>query len=85
MVPRTRRELAVGYLGDIAAVALLLWRSGASLSAIANHAPELIRAVNDGHPASDWAFFLASAAIAYTATHLRQAARTRATGRPGPR
>ena len=76
---------AVGYLGDIAAVALLLWRAGASLSAIFNHAPELIRAVGDGHSASDWAFFLASAAIAYGATYARQAARPRGIDRPGPR
>jgi hypothetical protein len=76
---------AVGYAGDIAAVALLLWRDGASLSAIFNHAPELIRAVNDGHSASDWAFFLASAAIAYAATYARQAARPQDSDSPGPR
>jgi hypothetical protein len=66
---------AVGYLGDIAAVALLLWRDGVSLSVIANHVPDLVRAVNDGHSASDWAFFLGSGAIAFAATAARQKAR----------
>ncbi|MBR7826617.1 hypothetical protein KDK95_09900 [Actinospica sp. MGRD01-02] len=66
---------AVGYLGDIAAVTLLLWRDGVSLTVIANHAPALVRAVNDGHSASDWAFFLGSAAIAAAATAARQKAR----------
>lgn len=76
---------AVGYLGDIAAVALLLWRDGVSLSVIANHAPTLIRAVNDGHSASDWAFFLGTGAIAAAATAARQKARPTHAETTGPR
>jgi len=76
---------AVGYLGDIAAVALLLWRDGLSLSVIANHAPTLIRAVNDGHSGADWAFFLGSAAIAFAATAARQKARPTHAESAGPR
>ena len=76
---------AVGYLGDIAAVALLLWRDGLSLSVIANHAPALIRAVNDGHSGADWAFFLGSAAIAFAATAARQKARPTHAESAGPR
>ena len=66
---------AVGYLGDIAAVALLLWRDGLGLSVIANHAPTLIRAVNDGNSTSGWAYFLGSATIASAATAARQKSR----------
>jgi hypothetical protein len=76
---------AVGYFGDIAAVALLLWRDGVSLAVIANHAPALIRVVNDGHTAADWAFFLGSAAIAAAATAARQKARPTHTEPAGPR
>lgn len=76
---------AVGYLGDIAAVALLLWRDGVSVSIIANHAPDLARAVNDGHSASDWAFFLSSGAIAFAAAAARQKARPTHAEPAGPR
>lgn len=76
---------AVGYLGDIAAVALLLWRDGLSLSVIVGHAPVLIREVNDGHSATDWAYFLGSAAIAFVATAARQKARPTGSEPTGPR
>ncbi|WP_034270877.1 hypothetical protein [Actinospica robiniae] len=65
---------AVGYLGDIAAVALLLWRDGLSRSVVDVHASTLIREVNVGHTASDWAYFLGSAALAFAATAARQRA-----------
>lgn len=76
---------AVGYLGDIAAVALLLWRDGLSLSFIIGHAPVLIREVNDGHSATDWAYFLGSAAIAFVAAAARQKARPAGVEPTGPR
>jgi len=66
---------AVGYLGDIAAVALLLWRDGVSLSVILGHASMVTREVNDGHSTADWAYFLGSAAVAFTATAACQKAR----------
>jgi hypothetical protein len=76
---------AVGYLGDITAVTLLLWRDGLSLSVIAGHAPTLIRAADDSHSAADWAYFLGSAAVAYAATAARQKALAAHLEPTGPR
>ena len=74
----------MGYLGDIAA-ALLLWRNGYGIATILDHAPGLIRTVNDGHCASDWAFFLGAAATAFAAPAARQRARPTAADRTGNR
>lgn len=76
---------AVGYLGDIAAVALPLWRNGDGIATIVDHPPGLIRAVIDGHSASDWAFFLAAEATAFAATTARQRVRSTAADRTGNR
>jgi hypothetical protein len=66
---------AVGYLGDIAAVALLLWRHGYAATLILSHLPQVAGAVNDGHSAGDWGFFLASGAVAAVTTAARHKAR----------
>jgi hypothetical protein len=73
---------AVGYLGDIAAVALLLWRHGYGAGLIADHFTDLARAVNDGHSTADWAYFLGSALTAAVCTAALQYARPAATGTP---
>jgi len=74
---------AVGYLGDIAAIALILYRHGISLATLGDHFLGLIRAVNDGHSALDWTYFIATGLTAAVTTAARQktlAARARRTG-----
>lgn len=72
---------AVGYLGDIAAVALLLWRHGYGATLILGHLPQVAGAVNDGHSVGDWAYFLGSGAVAAVTTAARQKSRLTAAER----
>jgi hypothetical protein len=76
---------AIGYLGDIAAVSLLLWRHGYGATLILGHLPQLAGAVNTNHTAGDWGYFLASGAIAALTTAARQKARPTGPTPPTPR
>ncbi|HEV2640079.1 MAG TPA: hypothetical protein VGX23_33400 [Actinocrinis sp.] len=73
---------AVGYLGDIAAVALLLWRHGYAATLILDHLTQVAGAVKDGHSAGDWGFFLVSGAVATVTTARHEARPTTAVHSP---
>jgi hypothetical protein len=77
-------SFAVGYLGDVLAVAWIPWRHGYNAGLIADHLPTLIGAVNDGHSATDWIFFTASGLAAAATTAARQKARPTTPTTPTP-